>query len=192
MYFGEFLNSKLLGKLNKGLLVLAILFGLAAAGLGVGAVLESSKVHSMKEEIASKSKAIVDAQEAQKEEKAKPVGDKLPMGTAMVGLFQTRLNKLVSDNSCTLSQFQASDQMAPFVSTFTATPSTGSFGQVDVKMVLLGPTRAVIQTLKDIDTLGIPYEFTSVEMSRTQVSTAGEATVSANVSLRVLVISGGA
>ena len=46
--------------------------------------------------------------------------------------------------------------------------------------------------LKDIDTMGIPYEFTSVEMTRVQASATGEATVSANVSLRVLTIPGGA
>ena len=164
MYIGEFLNSKLLAKLNKGLVVLAVLFGLAAGGLGVGAFMESTKVHEMKDEIASKSKAIVDAQNAATDAKNKPAVDKLPTGVAIVGLFQTRLNKLISDNKCTLSQFQASDQMNPFVSTFSASGTQpGSWGQVEVKLNIQGTTMAVIETLKDLDSIGIPYEFTSLE-----------------------------
>jgi len=193
MYIGEWLNAKFLSHLNKALIVVLALFGLAVAALGIGAILERSKISSMKEEIATKSKAIVDAQDAVKKAKQRPVAEKVPTGLAAVGAFQTRLNKLVTENKCSLTQFQASDQMNPFISTFSSTGQTaGSWMQVEVKMNLQGTTQSVMQTLRGMDGLGIPYEFTSLEMSRSQASATGEATVGANVSLRVLTIPGGA
>ncbi|HWA81935.1 MAG TPA: hypothetical protein VG820_00775 [Fimbriimonadaceae bacterium] len=192
MYIGEFFNSRFLTSMNKALIVMAAVFGLGIGALGVAAMLQGSNVNSMKQEIESKSKAIVAAQEAAKIEKAKPAADKVPNGLAAVSAFQTRLNKLVADNKCSLAQFQASDQMNPFVSTFSSTSVNGPWTQVEVKMNLQGSTQAVVETLKDLDQIGIPYEFTSVEMSRMQASATGEATVGANVSLRVLTIPGGA
>jgi hypothetical protein len=83
--------------------------------------------------------------------------------------------------------------MNPFISTFsTGAQSNGNWTQVEVKMNLVGPTRAVVSTLEGMADTGIPYEFTSLEMSRTQASPTGEATVSANVSIRVLTVPGGA
>jgi hypothetical protein len=193
MYIGEYLNSKFLANLSKAMIVIAIIFGLAVGALGVGALLERGKISSMKDEIAMKSKQIVDAQEQAKKDKDKPQTEKLPTGLAAVGAFQTKLNKLAVGNTCAVTQFQASDQMNPFISTFaTGAAASGSWTQVEVKMNLQGTTRAVIGTLRDLDTLGIPYEFTSLELSRTQASATGEATISANVSLRVLTIPGGA
>jgi hypothetical protein len=193
MYVGEFLSSKTLNTLNRLLVSLAAIVALAAAGLGVSAFLERTKVSSMKEEITNKSKAIVEAQTQAKLEKEKPAAEKLPSGLAAVSAFQTKLNRLTASHGCSLTQFQASDQMNPYISTFqAAAQAAGTWTQVEVKMNLMGGTGAVIGTLKDLDTMGIPYEFTSLEMSRTQASDMGEATVSANVSLRVLTIPGGA
>lgn len=193
IYIGEHLNSRSLAGLNKALIGTAALFGLAVAALGIGAMMRGGEITSMKDEIAAKSKAITDAQEAAKLEKQKPASEKLPAGLGAISAFQTRINKLVADNKCALTQFQASDQMTPFVSTFSATAVNGGpWTQVEVKMNLQGTTQGVVETLKDLDQIGIPYEFTSVEMSRTQASAKGEATVSANVSLRVLTIPGGA
>lgn len=192
-YIGEYLNTKLLGNLNRAMIALAALFAVAVATLGVLAFAERGKVASMKEEIANKSKAIVDFQAAAKEEKGKPATEKIPKGLAAIGLFQTKLNRLAAQKGCALAQFQASDQMNPFISTFSTTaPAAGNWTQVEVKMNLVGTTRSVVETLKDLSSLNIPYEFTSVEMSRTQASANGEATVNANISLRVLTIPGGA
>ncbi|HVT11077.1 MAG TPA: hypothetical protein VHE55_02325 [Fimbriimonadaceae bacterium] len=192
MYIGEIFNSRFLASLNKALIVMAVVFGLGIGALSVAAMLQGSSINSMKEEIESKSKAIVAAQEAAKLEKEKPASEKVPNGLAAVSAFQTRLNKLVVNNKCLLTQFQASDQMNPFVSTFSSAAANGPWTQVEVKMNLQGSTQAVVETLKDLDQIGIPYEFTSVEMSRTQASATGEATIGANVSLRVLTIPGGA
>lgn len=193
MYIGELFNTRVLGNLNRALLGVAGLFGLLLLGLGAMTFFDQSKIASMKEEISVKSKAIVDAQEAAKAEAAKPPSEKIPTGLAAIGVFQTRVNKLASSHGCSVTQFQASDQMTPFISTFsTGEQSNGAWTQVEVKLNLLGTTRSVIETMNSLAETGIPFEFTSLEMSRTQASPSGEATVSANVSLRVLTIPGGA
>lgn len=193
MYFGEFLNSKFLGTLNKALVVMLVLFGLTVGALGISAMLERNRIGSMKDEIAAKSKSIVELQEQAKLDKQKPTAEKVPSGLAAVGAFQTKLNKLAADNHASVTQFQASDTMNPFVSTFSTTaPGMGTWTQVELKINLQGTTAAVISTLKQMDTVNIPYEFTSVELSRIQAAPTGEATVSANVTMRVLTIPGGA
>lgn len=193
MYVGELINTRSLGNINRAFLVVGGLVVLGLGALGVSGLLESRKIASMKEEITVKSKAIADAQISAKEEAAKPATEKIPSGLAAIGLFQTKLNTLASTNQCAITQFNASDQMNPFISTFTTgTQANGNWTQVEVKMNLVGPTRSVINTLKGLADTGIPYEFTSLEMSRTQASPTGEATVSANVSIRVLTVPGGA
>jgi hypothetical protein len=193
MYIGEFLNNRFLANLNRAMLGVAAIMGVALIGLGATAFMEQSKIASMKEEISIKSKAIADAQAAAKAEAEKPAKEKIPTGLAAIGAFQTRVNRLAGDHGCSVTQFQASDQMNPFISTFgTGEQSNGAWTQVEVKLNLLGTTRAVIDTLNGLAGNGIPFEFTSVEMSRTQASPTGEATVTANVSLRVLTIPGGA
>jgi hypothetical protein len=193
MYLGEFLNSKFLASLNKTLVVMAVLFGLTVGALGIGAILERGRIGSMKDEIAAKSKAIVDVQEQAKIAKQKPAGERLPVGLAAVGAFQTKLNKIAADAHCAVTQFQASDTMNPFISTFSATaPPASVWTQVEVKINLQGTTPAIIGALKELHSTHIPYEFTSLELSRTQASATGEATVSANISMRVLTIPGGA
>lgn len=192
IYLGEFLNSKFLASTNKAMATIAVLLGLATGGLGIATLVERSKIGSMKAEITSKSKAVVEAQEAVKVAKSQPAVEKVPVGLHAIGVFQSRVNKLSIDNKCQLTQFQASDQMNPFISTFTNTQPVGGWTQVEVKMNLQGTTHAVIQTLRDFDKLNIPYEFTSLEISRVLASPTGEATITANVSLRVITIPGGA
>jgi hypothetical protein len=193
MYLGEFLSQRLLTNLNRAMMAIAAMIALALIVLGGTTLLEQGKIASMKEEISVKSKAIADAQEAAKLEASKPAAEKIPTGLAAIGAFQTRVNKLASGHGCSVTQFQASDQMNPFISTFgTGEQANGAWTQVEVKMTLLGTTRSVIETLSNLATNGIPFEFTSLEMSRTQASPTGEATVSANVSLRVLTVPGGA
>ncbi|MFI5385432.1 MAG: hypothetical protein ACHQ50_04850 [Fimbriimonadales bacterium] len=192
MYVGEHLNARFVAGLHKAVILLGGLFVLAVAVLGIGGFLESSRIRSMKDEISAKAKSIEDAQAAAKNAKQKPTVEKLPNGLAAVSAFQTRLNKLAGTNGCAITQFQASDQMNPFISTFSAAGQAGgAWTQVEVKVNLSGSTQGVVQTLRDLDQTGIPYEFTSLEMSRAQASSSGVATVGAAVSLRVLTLPGG-
>lgn len=192
IYVGECLNPKCQEHLRKAVIALGALFTIAMAILGLGGLAESLKIAGMKDEIAEKSKIIADAQAAAHLANAKPAV-KIPIGLAAAGAFQDRFNKLASGNGCAITQYQASDQMNPYVSTFSnAGAGQGPWGQIDVKVNLAGPTQAVVQTLRNLGGLGIPYEFTSLEMSRAQVSPSGAATINAALSLRVLTLGGGA
>jgi hypothetical protein len=192
MYIGEALNSKTLAGLTKALLVVGALFALTIGALGISAFMEHAKVGSMKQEIATKQKAIVEAQEAAKTTANEPKHEAVPKGLNAVNAFQGRLNKLAKDNGASITQFNGSDQMNPFVSTFSSGAQAGSsWVQVDVKFNLQGTAKTVLDSLSNLDKIGIPYEFTSLEISRLTVSATGQATISANVSVRVLTIPGG-
>lgn len=190
--FGEKLSPKLLSQVKRTFAVTCTIFGLSVAGFAISTFMKAGHVSSMKQEIESKVKQIAQAEKNKEEQKALPVND-VPKGLGAIGAFQTRITQLARTKSCAIAQFQASDQSTPYISTFASGAQVnGSWMQVEVKMNLQGSTQAVIGTLKDMSTLNIPFEFTSVEMSRTQVTPTGDATITANVSIRVLITAGGA
>jgi hypothetical protein len=191
-YIGDLVSDRTLGTLNRVVAVSAGLLALTITVIGVSGLLASNQIASMKEETAIKSKAVLASQEQAKIENSKPASERAPSGLGAVGAFQTKLNRLTAAHGCSLAQFQASDQMTPYISSFSSSAvASGNWMQVDVKLNLMGGTSSVIGALKDLNTIGIPYEFTSLEMNRVRASDMGEASVSANVSLRVLTIPGG-
>jgi hypothetical protein len=190
-YLGEHLSPKLLQQVNKTLMILGGVFGLAVAALAVTTYLNSCALTDSKEQIVRTKEAIRTAEE-QRDQGTK-TRSTVPRGLAAIGDFQNRLTKIARTRGCSIAQFQASDQTNPYISTFTVgAQANGNWVQVEAKMNLQGTTSAVVGTLQDMPDIGIPFEFSSVEMSRTQASPTGEATVTANVSIRVLTVAGGA
>jgi len=127
---------------------------------------------------------IVDAQNATKQSKQKPAADHVPLGNAAVGAFQMRLTKLAGRQQMRLDPVPGFGPDDTFhLDLCGGAQASGTWVQVEVKINLQGTTRAVMDTLRNLDKVGIPYEFTSLDMSRTTASASGEATVTANVSL---------
>lgn len=191
MYIGELLNPRSLRSLRRALIGVAAVFAISAAVAGASVLMANRKITAMKAEIASKQDAITDAKASAKEAQANPQ-TQVPRGLAAVDAFQSRLNKIAHEEGATVTEFNGSDQMNPFISAFaTDAPQDGTWAQVEVRVNLQGTTQAVVNTLKNLDRSGLAYEFTSLEMSRAQASATGEATVTANVGLRVLTLPGG-
>lgn len=190
-YIGEFLNPRSLRALRRALVVFAVVFAMVVAVAAGSVLIAKGKVAAMKSEIATKQDAITEAKASLKQAEANPQ-TQVPRGLAAVDAFQSRLNKIAHEQGATVTEFNGSDQMNPFITAFaTDAPQDGTWAQVEVRVNLQGTTLAVVNTLKNLDRTGLAYEFTSLEMSRAQASTTGEATVTASVGLRVLTLPGG-
>lgn len=178
----EFLSKRLVAVLNQALLVGGLMLGLVVGGLGTSLLIQRSRLEPIKQSIDARASSF-----GLPKRLADKSDESIPTGLTAVNLFQTRLSRVAESNGCSVEHFIASDQLGRFVSAYApATQAQSSLGQIDIKLQLKGSTSTVIQTLKDFHSLGLPYEFNSVELTRTQASPKGVATIRADVSLRLL------
>jgi len=109
-----------------------------------------------------------------------------PGDSRAVTQFSGALSKSASAHNCSVVDFHASSEVAPYLTRFAKTTSVTGWAQVETQFNVSGAARDVVATLTDLQQQQIPYEFDSLELITDQVNSVGDATVIGHATLRVL------
>ncbi len=79
---------------------------------------------------------------------------------------QTALERNARAAKCEISEFQASPDRAPYLSSFTLETNHADWEQVQVHVTLSGSVSAVFTTVEGLRKCGVPIEPDSIELAR--------------------------
>jgi hypothetical protein len=116
--------------------------------------------------------------------------DNIPTGLAAVARFQAFADDAAATDNCSMDEFKASSDIAPFISSFKKDGSIPGWGQVRVDLTLHGSAQDVMEALRKFHDVNVPIEFDHVELRRTAADAVGKANVTADLELRVLTAQG--
>jgi hypothetical protein len=109
-----------------------------------------------------------------------------PTGLEAVSAFQSALQSTAKEMGCRVSEFASTTDLLPFITQFSTDLTYDGWGQVEVKLSLEGSAMSVMNTLNAIADIEIPFEFSGIDFTRTNIDRSGLATVTAHIELRVL------
>jgi hypothetical protein len=135
-------------------------------------------------------KAIADVRKTLNDASRLTIAEPLP-GMQAIGAFQNALERTTAEHSCELVEFQASPDMAPFLTRFKKITEKNDWLQIEARLSLKGRLADVVTTLATLAQLDLPFEFNSITLVREEGAKFGESGVSAKVELRVLTKSAG-
>ena len=190
IYLGELVNPRFSAMLGRTLLGLGAVCAMTLTYLGVESIAERGRAGSLEAAIQTRARKI--ARTYLTNGAGGVPSGKVAAKAGAINEFQFLVSKLAAANGCQIARFQASDRIVPFVSAFSHPPAKTPWGQIEVTLNLSGTTPAVTDTLRGLNRLHVPFEFSSLDLSRAQASAAGRATISANVTLHLITMPGGA
>ena len=179
-------RGRLLVSLRQGVIVCAAVYLMVSGGLAVEIVLKNSQASGLEHEVlVARQQVRNTSSEIMRANALKDLN--APTDLSAVASLQSAVDKAAGAHGCTVTEFRASSEVSPYLTRFAKTTSVGGWGQVETQLSLSGSPQSVTATLADIATQNIPFEFDSLEISRDQVDDAGDATVVAHATLRVLI-----
>ena len=118
-----------------------------------------------------------------KAEAVKPSGN--AAGITAGNGFQRALVDAAAANNCSVREVSLAADLQPFLTRYQTDTPKSDFMQASFRAVISGSPQAVVSTLQALTKGTIPFEFDSVQFSRTSVDKFGS-TVDASIELRVL------
>jgi hypothetical protein len=110
-----------------------------------------------------------------------------PTDLSAVAKFQSDVERMAGARHCSVVEFRASSDVLPYLTRFAKTTNVSGWGQVTAQVSLSGSAKNVSATLVDLIDSHIPFEFDSMEITRSKTNELGEATVIGHATLRVLI-----
>ena len=110
-----------------------------------------------------------------------------PNDLGAVAKLQSILEELAASKGCSVVEFRASSEMAPYLTRFAKTTSVQGWGQVQVQLSISGRAKDVAAALTGLIDKDLPLEFDSLDIARDKVDDVGDATVLGHATLRVLI-----
>lgn len=182
-------RGRLLTSLRQGVVVLSILYVSIAGLLGLETVVRNSKAAAAEHQVSVAQQQVRNT--VGEINRAKSLtAISAPSDLSAVARLQSSLDRLAREHSCTVAEFRAQSEVSPYLTRFAKTPNVSGWGQVETQLDLAGPVKNVIATLSGLLNENIPFEFDTLEITRDKVDAAGDATVIAHATLRVLIRTG--
>jgi hypothetical protein len=142
-----------------------------------------------REEAKASANQITEVRSAVESAKSLEGGPQL-IGMQPVGALQAMLVKLAREQHCELAEFQASADVAPYISNFAKAVPAGDWKQIEVHLTLKGSLNEVLNALRGMSDGKLLYEFSDVTLARDDaIGVSGS--IQARVVMRVLTKSGG-
>lgn len=113
-----------------------------------------------------------------------------PEGMKAVSAFQTALDKAARSHECELTEFQATAEVAAYLSKFKKITDKSDWLQVPVHVSMTGTVSALMGTFESLKGSDVPFEFDSIALTRGQVLDNNEVNVTAKIEMRVLIKQG--
>ena len=179
-------RSRLLVSLRQGVIAFSAVYIVIVVALGLQIVLRNDRAT-----VAEHQFAVAQQQVRNTNLEIKKAGNLAQVTTVSDLSAVTRLHSalvdLAKEHNCSDSDFRASSEVLPYLTRFAKTTSASGWGQVEAQMDLSGSVQNVVATLSGLLKQDIPFEFDSLKITREQVDSAGDATVVAHATLRVLI-----
>lgn len=118
-----------------------------------------------------------------KAEAVQPAGD--ATGITAGNAFQRALVEAARANNCAVREVSLAADLQSYTTRYQAETPKSDFMQAGFRAVITGSPQGVVSTLQALTNGTIPFEFDSVQFSRTDVGKAGS-TVDVSIDLRVL------
>lgn len=134
-------------------------------------------------------KAIADAESLVQQAAGTPVAARSET-TESATRFRAALQRIAKFHRCSVIEFQAAPEVQPFITRFANDTNVQGWSQVDVMVSIRGSVRDAVATLADLASNDVPFELSSIEITRDAVSPNGDATVIVRTQLRVLLRKG--
>jgi hypothetical protein len=99
---------------------------------------------------------------------------------------QTALERNARAANCEITEFQASPDRAPYLSSFTLETNHPDWEQVQVHVTLSGTVSAAFATVEGLRKCGVPIEPDSIELARQKFDEHRHSVVTLRLSFRVL------
>jgi hypothetical protein len=179
-------RSRLLTSLRQGVVALSVLYLTITGVLGLETVVKNSKAAASEHQVSVAQQQVRNTQREIDRAKSMALVS-APSDLSAVARLQSAVDRLASEQNCTVSEFRASSEVLPYLTRFAKTTNVSGWGQVETSVSLAGPVKNVIATLTGLLDENVPIEFDTLEITRDKVDSAGDATVIAHVTLRVLI-----
>jgi len=177
-------SQSFLDLLTRILLAACVLVGGLMAFLGVRAVLDSSSARSLNAE-----SAVLEQQakkHAAEMAKIDAPGAQRVRGLDALRILQDAVTKNAVNHGCTLAEFKAATQTAPYTPRYKRETPDEPWSQMDAHFTLVGRLRAVMETLQSLKDAPVAFEIDGLNLAREHIDANGTTTVTAQVDLRAL------
>ncbi len=179
-------RARLLMSLRQGVVVLSILYVAIAGILGVETVLRNGKAATAEHQVSVAQQQVRNMRGEINRAKSLAVVS-APSDLSAVARLQSAVDRLANEQNCTVAEFRASSEVLPYLTRFAKTTDVSGWGQVETQVDLAGPVKNVTASLSGLLNENIPFEFDTLEITRDKVDAAGDATVVAHATMRVLI-----
>lgn len=170
--------------LGRAFVTIAAAGALLLGGMGVRYGMLLSQ-YSQGTQSALETRAAIKEAEAAvaKAEAIKPSENTAGMTTATA--FQRTLMESALLHKCSVREVTLSADLQPYLSTYLEKTPENGFMQAGFSAVLSGSPQGVTSTLQDLARGSIPFEFNSIQFTRTSVTDTGSV-VDCGIELRIL------
>ena len=179
-------RSRLLISLRQGVVIFSSLYLVIGAVLGLEIVLRNSRASDYEHQISVAQQQVRNTEGEINRAKSLSVAT-APTDLGAVARLQSAIDLLADQHNATVVEFRASSEVLPYLTRFAKTTNVSGWGQVETQVVLNGSVQNVMATLAGLLKENVPVEFDSLEINRDQVDRAGDATVVAHATMRVLI-----
>jgi hypothetical protein len=179
-------RAKLVLYLRRSVVICGAVYFVIACALGAEILLKNGEAKETEHQ------AMLVAQDAKTTRAEIARADRLEKSTAPTDLsavarLQSSVERSAVTHECTVVEFRASSEIAPYLTRFAKTTNAAGWAQVETQMSVSGKPHDVMEMLMDLTTAEVPFEYDSLEITRDQTNSVGDATVIAHVTFRVLI-----
>lgn len=168
----------------------ALAFALLATGASAWRLVAArSATDDLRLEEAGRLKRLSEARELASTGPAEPASPALDRSRAIAKLRAT-LGRVSVQKGCTVEEFQAATEEAPYLTTYALDSNDPGWMQVSLRALIDGRSTSVMAAVAALRTLDVPFEVDSMEFTRRSTDKTGMATVGAQITMRVLVYKG--
>lgn len=172
-------------KLTKVLYGIIALGVALAAWFGINMFIASSAYSEVSRSTVELRKRLAEEQKVIEEANQMPAPNQ-PSGLASVAVFQSALEQVAKANDCALTEFTTSRTPSPFLSRYSKAAPQGDCSQVEVKLQLTGTARSLIRAIESLTSLEIPFELSTMELTRQATVRRDEALLNSSIELNIV------
>lgn len=182
-------GETLLRRLRFCTLACGALAGLSVIVIGFLAFRTQAAWNDAAHTLDSTRKAIAEAETLVRQAATTPTTSRTET-TESATRLRAALQRIAKLHQCSVIEFQAAPEVQPFVTRFANDTNVQGWNQVDVMLSIRGAVRDAVATLVDLASNDVPFELSTVEITRDAVDRNGDATVIVRTQLRVLLRKG--
>ena len=181
LYMADANTLKVLNRVLTGLVVVSCVLAIWWSG---STIMLRAEQNSLRDQITADKNALAESTRAVLDAKSRTKPLSKDTGN-VVARFQVLIEQAAIRNGCTVEEYVVTGEPAPYISRYTNGQAAGWL-QVDVRTSISGSTSGIMQALKSMAEAEVLYEYASLDLQRLNNDSAGNATLTAQLDLKLL------